>query len=467
MMSAQVPSRRDMLRLGAAGVMGWSLPQCLALAAAGKNNPKATAKNVLVVLEQGGLSHMDTWDPKPEAIAEHRSPHKPISTNVVGMRFTDLLTETSKVADKLAVVRSMWHQKPGASGHPDGTQYALSGSHPSSTIPMPDIGSVVSQILGTACPYLPPYIMVPGNHEQAAVTSTGFLPAGTKVFKTGGSNLADPKWKVGGLEPRPETPADRLAAREQLLSGMNAHFSQGSGSTAFGGMDRFYEQAFDTLTSPKVAKAFDYQGEPLSVRERYGIGHRGACYLVGRKLIEAGVRFVTVDTRWPLMPDLPGGFNLNWDHHDAIYSKGSCGTIRDKAGGEGRYGIGHWVMMGSTDRAFAALIADMDQRGLLAETLVCFVTEFGRTPKLNKFGGRDHWTGAYSIAFAGAGVRGGQIIGSSDKDGGHVTNDPYTPEAYAATIYEKLGIDRSKPLYMANNRPIFIGHDADPIPQVL
>ena len=106
-------------------------------------------------------------------------------------------------------------------------------------------------------------------------------------------------------------------------------------------MDRFYDQAFDMLTSPKVAKAFDYQGEPDAVREQYGPGHRGACYLVGRKLIEAGVRFVTVDVRWPLTPDVPGGSNLNWDHHDFIYAKGSCGTIRDKAGGEGRYGIGH------------------------------------------------------------------------------------------------------------------------------
>ncbi|MFO0826491.1 MAG: DUF1501 domain-containing protein [Gemmataceae bacterium] len=463
---ANVLSRRDMLRASAAGIMGLSLPQCLALAAATKPNPKTTAKNVLVVLEQGGLSHMDTWDPKPEAIAEHRSAFKPIRTKVPGMQFTELLSETAKVADKLAVVRSMYHPKAGASGHPDGTQYMLSGSHPGSAIHMPDMGSIVSHILGTTCPYLPPYIMVPGNHEQAAVTSTGFLPASTKVFKTGGANLADPKWKVGGLEPRPETPADRLTAREQLLTGMNARFSPGNG-TSFGGMDRFYEQAFDTLTSPKVAKAFDYQGEPVSVREKYGIGHRGACYLIGRKLIEAGVRFVTVDVRWPLLPELPGGFNLNWDHHDAIYAKGSCGTVRDKAGGEGRYGIGHWVMMGSTDRAFAALVSDLDQRGLLAETLVCFITEFGRTPKLNKFEGRDHWTNAYSIAFAGAGVRGGQVIGTTDKDGGHVTNDPFTPEAYAATVYEKLGIDRTKPLYTSNNRPVFFGHDADPIPQLL
>jgi hypothetical protein len=465
MLHARFPTRRDALRLSITGILGWNLPQCLALAAAGKSSTRAAAKNVLVILEQGGLSQMDTWDPKPEAVAEHRSPMKPIATNVTGMRFTELLTETARVADKLAVVRSMWHPKAGASGHGEGTQYMLSGAHPGGVVPMPDMGSVASHVLGSTCHYLPPYVMVPGNDEQNAVTSTGFLPASTKAFKTGGADLSAPGWKVGALEPRPETPAERLTSRQQLLSGFNGRGSPGTGQS-FGGMERFYEQAFDTLTSPKVAKAFDYQGEPITVREKYGKGHRGACYLVGRKLIEAGVRFVTVDVRWPFSPEVPGGFNLNWDHHDFIYAKGSCGTVRDKAGGEGRYGIGHWVMMGSTDRAFAALIDDLDQRGLLAETLVCFVTEFGRTPKLNKFQGRDHWTNSYSIAFAGAGVRGGQIIGSTDRDGGQVTNDPYTPEAYAATVYEKLGIDRTKPLYTANDRPVFLGHDADPIPQL-
>ena len=446
-----------------AGVLGFSLPELLAASSASATQVQGKAKNVLVILEQGGLSHLDTWDPKPEAVADHRSPFKPIATKVPGIHVTELLSETSRVVDKLSIVRSMWHAKSGASGHPDGTQYILSGAHPNSIIPMPDIGSVASHVIGTHCSYLPPYVMVPGNHEQAAMTRTGFLPASTKVFKTSGRDLSDPTWKVGALDRHPETPPERLADRQTLLSSLNGRVPVTSNGPSFGGMDRFYEQAFDTLTSPKVARAFDYQGEPSAIREKYGNGHRGACYLVGRKLIEAGVRFVTVDVRWPLTPQVPGGFNLNWDHHDLIYSKGSCGTVRDKAGGEGRYGIGHWVMMGSTDRAFAALIEDLDQRGLLAETLVCFVTEFGRTPRLNKFQGRDHWTNAYSIAFAGAGVPGGQVIGATDKDGGHVSSEPHTPEDYAATIYEKLGIDRSKPLYTSSNRPVFIGHEGDPI----
>ena len=305
-------SRRHLLQLGAAGVLGCSLPQILALQAVAAEGRIGRAKNVLVILEQGGLSHIDTWDPKPDVLAEHRSPHKPIATKVPGMRFTDLLPQTARVADKLAVVRSMHHPKSGADAHPNGTQYALSGSHPSNPLTMPDIGSVVSQIMGSSCKYLPPYIMVPGNDEQSAETRTGFLPASTKVFKTGGSDLSDPKWKVAALEARPENTGDRLSDRQKMLAALD----NAGNRTSFGGMDRFYEQAFDMVTSPRVTAAFDLQREPAAVREKYGRGHRGASYLIGRKLIEAGVRFVTVDVRWPLTAETPGGFNLNWDHHD-------------------------------------------------------------------------------------------------------------------------------------------------------
>jgi hypothetical protein len=455
-------SRRGFFRVGAASILGLSLPELLAVQA---QSPRAgRAKSVLVILEQGGLSHLDTWDPKPEVVAEHRSPHRPIATSVPGIHFTDLLPHTARLAHKIAVVRSMHHARPGANGHPDGTQYVLSGAHPGGPIEMPDLGSVAAQVLGSACPYLPPYIMVPGNHEQAASTRTGFLPASTRVFKTGGNDLSDPRWHVAALQPRDDNAGHRLDDRQRLLGALDSGFPR---RQSLGGMTRFYEQAHDMLTSPRVAAAFDLQREPPAARARYGRGHRGACYLVGRKLIEAGVRFVTVDVRWPHLQDLPGGFNLNWDHHDYMYNAGSCGTIRNAAGGEGRYGIGHWVMMGSTDTAFAALIDDLDQRGLLAETLVCFVTEFGRTPRLNRFQGRDHWTDAYSIVLAGAGVPGGQVIGRSDKDGGYVTDQPHTPEDYATTVYEKLGIDRSRPLYTASRRPIFLGHDGEAIREVL
>jgi hypothetical protein len=466
-LSSSKLTRRNILQLGAGGVLGWSLPQMLALqATANPNRRTGRAKNVLVILEQGGMSHIDTWDPKPDVVLDHRSPYRPVATRVPGMQFTELLTKTARVADKLAVVRSMHHRSGRvAAGHPDGTQYALSGSHPGSVFEMPDIGSMVAHVLGTECRDLPPYIMVPGNHEQAAMTRTGFLPAGTRVFKTGGRDLSAREWNIASTLTRADVPAPRLVGRQHLLASFENRAPGHTGVNS-GGMDRFYEQAFDMMTSPRVAAAFDYQGEPARIRDRYGRGHRGACYLVGRKLIEAGVRFVTVDVRWPMTNETPMGGNLNWDHHDYIYTSETCNLPGAGGGGAGRYGIGHWVMMGSVDHAFSALIEDLDQRGLLDETLVCFVTEFGRTPRLNRSQGRDHHVGAYSIAFAGAGVPGGQIIGRSDKDGGNVTDLPFTPENYAVSIYEKLGIDRSIPVYTSSNRPIFVGHGFEPIPQL-
>ncbi|MDA1053401.1 MAG: DUF1501 domain-containing protein [Planctomycetota bacterium] len=414
----------------------------------------ARAKNVLVIYEQGGLSHIDTFDPKPAAPVDQRSPFEPIATNVPGIQFTSLCKNTAKVADKLAVVRSMYHKGGAVNGHPDGTQYALSGAVPGGPLEMPDIGGVVSHRLGTRCDYLPPYIMVPGNHEQAAQTHQGFLPASTKVFKTGGRDLSDPKWKVPDLGLLAGIDSRRFENRQDLLS--NLDVAVAAPAPPIENLQALREQAAEMLTNPAAGNAFNLAEEPDAIRQQYGTGHRGQCYLLGRRLIERGVRFVTVDVREPLSDATPGGFNMNWDHHDLIYTSGSCGTVRDKAGGEGRYGIGHWVMMGSTDQAFAALIADLDQRGLLDETLVCFMTEFGRTPKLNKFQGRDHWAYGYSHLFAGAGAPGGQVIGRTDRDGGYVAERPYLPEDVAATIYDKLGVDRNRPVYTPSNRPVFL-----------
>ena len=446
--------RRSFLGLGIAG--GLSLFSGGFAGSAAAAGGSAKAKRVLLIYEQGGLSHIDTWDPKPEIPADHRSPHQPIATKVPGMQFTELLKNTARVADKLTVVRSMYHKDGGVNGHPDGTQYALSGEVPGGPVEMPDIGGVVSHRLGPACSYLPSYIMVPGNHEQAEMTRQGFLPPETKVFKTGGS-LADPQWQVPNLGLLAGIDERRFFDRRDLLSNLNIGVANGA-ARPLRTMQSLREQTVEMLTNPATTSAFQLSQEPDTVRDKYGRGHRGQCYLLGRRLIERGVRFVAVDVREPETPQSPGGFNMNWDHHDLIYTSGSCGTVRDKAGGEGRYGIGTWQMMGSTDQAFAALIEDMHERGLLADTLVIFATEFGRTPRLNKFQGRDHWAHGYSHVFAGAGVPGGQLIGRTDKEGGYVLDKPYRPEDIAATIYAKLGIEREKPLYTPQNRPVYVAH---------
>ena len=453
--------RRSFLGLGVAG--GLNLLSGLSWAGS-VSPPRAAgkARNVIVILEQGGLSHLDTWDPKPDAVAEHRSPYQPIATSVPGIQFTSLLPHTARIAHKLSVVRSFHHKTNVANGHPLGTQYVLSGSIPGGPIEMPDLGSVVAHRIGSACDWLPPYIMVPGNDEQAAMTRHGFLPAGTKAFKTGGRDLSDPAWKVNDLAMLAGIDKGRFQDRLDLLSNLNLGVRPAT-NDGVDTVSAMFAQATDMLSNPRTQRAFRLDDEPQTVREAYGRGHRGQCYLLGRRLIESGVRFVTVDVREPETKLTPGGFNMNWDHHDYIYTNGSCGTKRVAAGGEGRYGIGTWWMMGSTDQAFAALVSDLDQRGLLDETLVCFVTEFGRTPRLNKFQGRDHWTNAYSMVFAGAGVPGGQVIGKTDRDGGYVVERAVTPDDYAATVYQKLGINADQPLYTREKRPIFFAHGGTPI----
>lgn len=457
-------TRRKFVRRTSLSVLGMGLAEFLFLekqAQAGTSFGRPQAKNVLVLLEQGGLSHVDSFDPKPEQASDHRSPFKPIKTVVPGLEFTELLAKTAKVADRFAVLRGMHHN---VGDHPMGTAYMLRGNNPNSPLNYPDLGSVISTQIGTDCPYLPPYIMIPGNSEQAYNTSNGFLPASRAVFKTQGNDLSDPKWSVEGLQPI--VGPSRTERRRVMLGGVDQPFVSSKGSGTLDAASTAYEQAFSAITSPKARAAFDFSSESPKTLEQYGPGHRGHCYLLGRKLIEAGVRFVTVDVRWPQSAVKVDGENMNWDHHDLIYTNGSCGKIRDKCGGEGRYGIATWPMMGSVDHAFSGLILDMEARGLLKETLVCFISEFGRTPTMNKCAGRDHWTNAYSIVMAGAGIPGGQVIGATDKVGGEVTEKPHTPQDYAETIYKKLGIDTSRRLIGPGERPVDFTEGGAPIAEL-
>ena len=416
------------------------------------------------------MSHIDTWDPKPDAAAEHRSPFKPISTNVPGVHVTELLKQTAQHMDKLTLVRCMTQPTPGvANSHPLGAQYIYTGEAPGGPVAMPDMGSVISMLMGGDAGHLPSYAMVPGTNEMESATSVGFLPPANKVFKTGG-NLSDPNWSVPnlgliGVDER------RFKNRRDLLSSLDLGLTGAAKTKDAGAMQSFMERAADMLTNPLTRQAFDLESEPVQLRERYGTGHRGQAYLLGRKLIESGVRFVTVDCREPMDSwrngkpiHYGGGSNMNWDHHDDIYSDHHT-NIKGGGPGAGRFGIHTWPMMGSLDQAFSALIDDLHRRGLLEETLVCFVTEFGRTPKINERKGRDHWTHAFSFAFAGAGVPGGQVIGSTDKDGGYITSsEAYTLDDYAATVYEKLGIDRAKPIETPDGRPIYLAKEGHPIP---
>ena len=451
-------TRRQWLQAGAFGTLGLSLPSLLQLQAqtAGR---KARAKNVLLLVEHGGMSHTDTWDPKPDVPSEQRTAFHLVPTCTPGERFTELLTQTAKISDRIAVVRGMHHRQRN-DDHGGGMQYALTGASPRGPVAMPDLGSVAAFVLGSASEYLPPYVQLPATSEFAHVTTSGFLPKGYAPFKASARDASDPQWRVDNLQRNPQLSDPRFDERRALLSAVDQNPALALDRSA-AALDLFREQAYTLLTSPAAAKAFDLSTESPQTREQYGEGHRGACYLLGRKLVEAGTRFVTIDVRWPHMPGKPGGGNLNWDHHDHIYAAETCELPGATGAGAGRYGIAHWVMMGSLDRAYSALILDLEQRGLLSETLVCLVTEFGRTPKINKALGRDHWPDAYSIVFAGAGIRGGQIIGQTDRQGAFVLDNPHSPEDTAATILEKLGIDRGTPLYTAEQRPIFLAPEGE------
>jgi len=452
--------RRRLLQAVSAGVMGYGLPDLLALESeASTSTQQPQAKQVLVVYEEGGISQMDTWDPKPDAPVDHCTPYNPIATNVSGVQYSSLMPLLAQQADKLAVVRSMTTAK--APSHPNACKEFFKGYPFDAPFDFPDIGSVVTHRLGSDCRELPGYIFCPGINMPNHVTSPGFLPASRAAWKLGtknlGENLADPAWKVAALTPQSGLDGHRMDVRRKLLEEFNVSALRTIDSAV--AMQSYYENAFDLLNSPRVHAAFDLASETAGTRDRYGRDHRGCCYLLGRKLIESGVRFVTVTVIQP--PEHvgrpgygePSGVFLNWDHHEGIYKNGPCGGPLGMRNQE-RYGLPHPIMMPSLDRSLSALLADMDDRGLLAETLVCFVTEMGRTPRINQWGGRDHWGRAMSIAFAGAGVPGGQTIGATNKDGGEVVDARYTPADYAETIYRKLGINTQARLRKPDGRPI-------------
>lgn len=475
--------RRRAIGSISAGVLGTGLPQWLhqeARAREGASRSVSGARNVLVIYEEGGISQMDTWDPKPEAPMDHRTPYSPIATNVPGIQFSSLMPQIARHADKLTVVRSMTTTR--VAGHIEGCLEFLKGyrfDSPSfqgttlSSHRFPDIGSVVAELLGTDCPELPPYIFCPGANLPNFVNNPGFLHRSRAAWKLGtrslGENVAEPGWRVKSLDFPPDSTRDRLLKRQGLLNRLDQ--TPTSAVNAAEVLSRHYHRAFDLLTSPKVQAALSFQNESPALVDRYGRDHRGMSYLLGRKLIEAGVRFVTVTVIQPselvgrLNNGEPNGAFLNWDHHEGIYRNGPCGGPQAMSNGE-RYGLPHPVMMPSYDRSVSALLEDLQNRGLLQETLVCFITEMGRTPRINQWEGRDHWARAMSIAFAGAGVPGGQIVGKTDREAGDVLDRPYTPCDYAETIYHKLGINTDHRLKMSDGRPVEFSEGGQPIAEL-
>jgi hypothetical protein len=415
--------RRGFLTVGTVGGLGLSLGDFLRMQAArAEANPgtpprQAAAQSVISIYLPGGVAHQETFDPKPLAPAEYRGPFGSIDTALPGVRFGELLPHTAKIADKLAICRSMTH---GEAAHERGTHNMFTGYKPSPAIEYPSFGSVISHEFGPR-ENLPAYVCIPSVPNEFA--GSGYLSSAYSGFSLG-ADPADGKFKVRDLGlPEGIDPA-RFDKRRRMLDVVNSHFRERETSDSLDALDTFYQRAYGLISSQKAQEAFDLKREPDAIKDEYGRNQAGQRMLLARRLVESGVRFVTLTY---------GG----WDHHDKI-EKG----IKSQAP--------------AFDQAFATLIRDLDRRGLLASTLVCVNTEFGRTPKINPTAGRDHWPKVFSIVMAGGGIKAGIVHGSSNATAAEPEDDPLTVEDWATTIYDRLGIDARKELMAPGGRPIEI-----------
>jgi uncharacterized protein (DUF1501 family) len=409
-MPCPLPSRRELIHAGGLGALGLSLPNLLR--AEQSRASKRREKHCIFVYQYGGLSQLDSWDPKPNAPAELRGPYRPIATAVPGFQIGELMPRLARSADKFAVIRSMTHTVP---VHDIANKMLLAGNRKPAADD-PAFGSVVSK-LRPAHAGVPGYVWLQKFGGGAAPPDPTYLTGGALgpahaplLVGTGhADNLATPGYKVKVFDGLAKLDANNPLAPHR-------------------------SKAFDLLTGPAARKAFDIEQEPLKVRERYGFNPLGQNLLLARRLVEAGVRLTSVVAWTGLKPGEKFMSVETWDMH------GNAGVgIFD----DGWNGLG--FALPRCDQAVSALLEDLSDRGLLDDTLVVLVGEFGRTPRISKGGtgvnGRDHWPNCYSAMLAGAGVRGGAVYGASDKTAAYVKDDPVSLEDFTATLYTALGID--------------------------
>jgi hypothetical protein len=348
---------------------------------------------------------------------EYRGPLGTVDTAIPGVKFSQYMKETAKIADRLTVVRSMTH---GEAAHERGTHNMFTGYRPSPAIQYPSMGSVISHELGSR-QNLPPYVCIPNVPNEFA--STGYLSSAFGPFSLGG-DPANKGFSVRDLNMHSGLTPERFDRRRNILAAVDDHFRSIEKSDALSAMDSFYQAAYSLVSSKEAREAFNLSAESEATRNAYGMNDAGQRMLMARRLVESGVRFVSLTY---------GG----WDMHAGIAN-----------------GIERQVP--KFDQAFAALIRDLEQRGMLDKTLVMVSSEFGRTPKINKDAGRDHWPKVFSVAFAGGGFKKGLVYGSSDPTGSEPADDPLTVENMACTVYRCLGINADKRLMAPGNRPIDI-----------
>jgi hypothetical protein len=441
------PDRRSFLKAGVLGTAGMSLADLLRSDARGNSVSRGGRKpSVIILWMRGGPSHIDTWDPKPDAPVEYRGEFKTVPTNVPGVLTTELLPMCARAQDKFSIVRSLHHHE---AGHSAGDQICFtgynSGPSPDENV-HPSCGSIVSRQLGHETPRMPPYVAIP---KMVPGTGPAYLGVSHKPFET----LADPAkpepFRVPNFQLAQGLTVENLGERRQLLGGFDAIRRELDATGQMQALDRFTDKAWNVLTSPEAREAFDLDKEPAKVRERYGFmpafdpkaaNRCGAPawsqrILLGRRLIEAGVRLVTVDCRW-------------WDTHVKGFESLRLGFLP------------RW------DRAFTALLEDLETRGLLESTLVVAWGEFGRTPRVNNDAGRDHYPNVFTGLLAGGPIKGGRVVGSSDAKGAFPRDNPKTPQDVLATMYQFLGVDPHAQYVNGAGRPISVLPFGKPIEEL-
>jgi len=443
-------ARRDFLRVGALGVAGSLLPAGLMQGSTRSVAPAARARSVIVLWMGGGVTHIDSFDPKPDAPEEIRGTLHTIPTCISGVRFSEVMPCLARQLRHVALVRSFSHD---SNDHFLSQAHMLSGRRVTQAqiTTEPNVGAIVSKLHGARAGF-PGYIAVPGTMRPGPPPTNlftgGWLGRQYAPFATGGTprnedftarvpEADEEEFNMQALQTPIGVDGGRLRGRQVLRHQVEASLRRWDADAAAGTLDRQFAEAFNILISPAVRRALDLRREPAHVRDSYGRTKIGQRCLLARRLVEGGAPFVLVDYGYD-----PEYGNL-WDNHRVPVQRQP--HICDMAK------LPHHLA--GTDRACAALIDDLCQRGLLAETLVVFLTEFGRTPRINSLGGRDHWGSAGSIFFAGGGTRGGQVIGGTDRHGAMPTGTAHGPGDVAATLYKAVGVDPETLLYDRQHRP--------------
>jgi hypothetical protein len=427
-------SRRDFLQAGALGAIGLTLADLLAAQAAGAVAPEHDDRAAIMIFNLGAPSQLDTWDPKPDAPAEIRGPFQPIKTNAAGLEISEIFPQMAKHADKFSLVRSCFHTA--AAVHDTGHQMMQTGRLFTGGVNTPHAGCVLAYLRGRKTD-LPAHVVLPepmgrtgGNlpHGQEA----GFLGKAHDPFAL----MADPSqptFRVPDMLPPASIGEARLDRRRRMRSIVDQTVKSFEASDNAQLLDSNFQAAFRLMTSVQAREAFDLAKEPQQVRERYGMNRFGQCCLLARRLIEAGVRFVTINTFITVFDE------ITWDIHGSKPFT-SIEGMRD-------------IVVPMYDQAYSALLEDLSQRGLLGKTLVCNLQEFGRTPRINPAGGRDHWPQCWTVHMAGGGVQGGRVVGRSDPIGGVPAERPVEPAEVVATIYRSLGLNLETKLPGPQSRP--------------